>query len=417
MRALAVIVLVIASTFSSSARASAATAPFLSLPVDGAPSISFYVYDAWTLRLGLPTYSNITLGVPYDHSGTDYSVGQGTPVYAAAHGTILSAQDGFADGCNKNLSDGGGAGNNIWIRHDNGLVTAYYHLQPGSVTQFVRQNQVVEAGQQIARSSNTGNTFGGTCGGFHLHFEVRDASFRVVNPYNTDTGYLFLTDPPAKATAPIAPIARCDATGVPASTIYLPNITKTLGGADGWYTPFIVQNTGSTATRLEVSFFRFSDGSLVTCHVVGSVAPGTSFADVPTNDTDLPGRRAVQRRRQELRLDDRLRRERARRLGRARRGDVVRRRLVRIDERLPAEHHASLLRLRHAVHHPEPRHRGDHRDREVRQLRWHRADRHRDAEHRRGPLAVHRSQLRARPPRWACLRRHGDRDSSRSRSS
>ncbi len=200
IRALAVVLLVAAVGLpASSTPAAAATAPFLSLPVDGDPYIPFYVYDAWTLRMGLPTYSNITFGVPYDHSGTDYSVPQGSPVYAAAGGTIQSAQDGFGDGCNKTLTDGGGAGNNIWIRHPNGFVTAYYHLQPGSVTQFVHFGQVVQAGQQIARSSNTGNTFGGPCGGFHLHFEVRDASFRVVNPYNADTGYLFLTNPPTRS--------------------------------------------------------------------------------------------------------------------------------------------------------------------------------------------------------------------------
>ena len=206
MRALAVMVLVVASLLPSST-ASAATAPFLSLPVDGDPYISNYVYDAWTNRMRLPTYSLPVFGVPYDHSGTDYSIPQGSAVYAAAGGTILSAQDGFPDGCNKTLSDGGGAGNNIWIRHPNGFITAYYHLQPGSVTQFVRLNQVVQAGQQIARSSNTGNTFGGSCGGFHLHFEVRDASFRVANPYNTDTGYLFLSSPPARACAPTASTA------------------------------------------------------------------------------------------------------------------------------------------------------------------------------------------------------------------
>jgi murein DD-endopeptidase MepM/ murein hydrolase activator NlpD len=209
MRALAVVVLVVASALPSSTTAAAATPAFLSLPVDGDPFIPFYVYDPWTLRMGLPTYSNITLGIPYDHSGTDYSLPQGSPVYAAAVGTVITAQDGFADGCNKTLSDGGGAGNNVWIRHPNGFITAYYHLQPGSVTQFVHVNQVVQAGQQIARSSNTGNTFGGTCGGFHLHFEVRDSQFRVANPYNTDTGYLFLTNPATKAclTAAAATVA------------------------------------------------------------------------------------------------------------------------------------------------------------------------------------------------------------------
>ncbi len=83
--------------------------------------------------------------------------------------------------------------------------------------------------------------------------------------------------------------AACGAAGTPTTTIYLPNITKTLGGPAGWYTPFIVQNVGTVPTNLEVSFFRFSDGSLVTCRTVGALAAGTSFADVPNNDTDLPG--------------------------------------------------------------------------------------------------------------------------------
>ncbi|HYR94927.1 MAG TPA: hypothetical protein VEP48_12050, partial [Methylomirabilota bacterium] len=86
-----------------------------------------------------------------------------------------------------------------------------------------------------------------------------------------------------------AAAAGCGAVGTPTTTISLPNITKTLGGPGGWYTPFIVQNVGVVPTNLEVSFFRFSDGSLVTCRTVPALAPGTSFADVPNNDVDLPG--------------------------------------------------------------------------------------------------------------------------------
>jgi hypothetical protein len=81
----------------------------------------------------------------------------------------------------------------------------------------------------------------------------------------------------------------CGNAAVPTSTVYLPNITKTLGGPAGWYTPFIAQNIGTAATTLEVSFYKFSDGSLVTCRAITNLAPGTSFADVPNNDTDLPG--------------------------------------------------------------------------------------------------------------------------------
>ena len=85
-----------------------------------------------------------------------------------------------------------------------------------------------------------------------------------------------------------APAAPCGTLGVPTTTIFLPNITKMLGGPDGWVTPFIVQNVGVKKATLEVSFFRFSDGGLVTCRRIDDLAPGTSFADYPNNDVDLP---------------------------------------------------------------------------------------------------------------------------------
>ncbi|TMC70911.1 MAG: hypothetical protein E6J13_08420 [Chloroflexi bacterium] len=71
-------------------------------------------------------------------------------------------------------------------------------------------------------------------------------------------------------------------------TVYLPNITKTLGGPTGFQTPFIVQNTGTAAATLEVSFYKFSDGTCVTRRSVSSLTPGSSYADIPNNDADLP---------------------------------------------------------------------------------------------------------------------------------
>jgi len=106
-------------------------------------------------------------------------------------------------------------------------------------------------------------------------------------------------DPPVKASgsppaptpsAPPAPAAApCTNAPLATSQLYLPNVTKTLGGPDGWVTPFIAQNVGTSPTALELSFYRFSDGSLVTCRRVAVVAAGTSFADVPNSDADLPG--------------------------------------------------------------------------------------------------------------------------------
>lgn len=83
--------------------------------------------------------------------------------------------------------------------------------------------------------------------------------------------------------------ASCDSSGTATTTVYLPNVTKTLGGPSGWYTPFIVQNIDTTSATLELSFYNFTDGSLVACRKITGLAPGTSFADVPNEDADLPG--------------------------------------------------------------------------------------------------------------------------------
>ena len=74
------------------------------------------------------------------------------------------------------------------------------------------------------------------------------------------------------------------------TTVYLPNVTKMLGGPDGWQTPFIVQNVGSISTDLTMSFYAFADGSLVKTRTVTGLAPGTSVFHDPNSDTDLaPG--------------------------------------------------------------------------------------------------------------------------------
>jgi hypothetical protein len=77
--------------------------------------------------------------------------------------------------------------------------------------------------------------------------------------------------------------------GTPTNSVYLPNITKTLGGATGWDTPFIVQNVdAANATNLEINFYRFSDGCLITRRIVNGLQSFRSFADIPSKDVDLP---------------------------------------------------------------------------------------------------------------------------------
>jgi hypothetical protein len=76
--------------------------------------------------------------------------------------------------------------------------------------------------------------------------------------------------------------------GIATGAAFLPNVTKSLGGPDGWQTPFIVQNRGSVAADLELSFYRFGDGECVNRRIVGELLPGRSYALVPNADTALP---------------------------------------------------------------------------------------------------------------------------------
>ena len=97
------------------------------------------------------------------HSGTDFGVPCGTPVYATADGTVVSAGWGGGDG-NRTVIDHG-------ILSGVDLMTAYNHL-----SSFVVQSGPVKRGQLIAYSGTTGYSTG--C---HLHFEtLENGSF--VNP-------------------------------------------------------------------------------------------------------------------------------------------------------------------------------------------------------------------------------------------
>ena len=122
--------------------------------------------------------------------------------------------------------------------------------------------------------------------------------------YLTTSGYVFGSDPAnVPALFPlvkqlVGPRSSCTdpGTGNPnppalTSTVYLPNITRTLGGPDGFYTPFIIQNTGTASTELEVSFYKCSDGSCVERYLVFGMTPGTSHSNDPRDNvknTSLP---------------------------------------------------------------------------------------------------------------------------------
>ena len=107
--------------------------------------------------------------------------------------------------------------------------------------------------------------------------------FVVSGPYSVGDIKMIVGTTPPPAGACVAP--RADA---PTQSVYLPNITRRLGGASGWYTPFIVQNTGTVNTVLEVSFYKFSDGSCVERLIVNGVKPGTSYSNDPNDNGKNP---------------------------------------------------------------------------------------------------------------------------------
>jgi murein DD-endopeptidase MepM/ murein hydrolase activator NlpD len=88
----------------------------------------------------------------YGHYGLDIAADYGSPVRAAAGGTVIFA--GWR---------GNGGGYQVWIAHGSGLYTTYNHLSAISVG----SGQGVGDGQQVGRVGQSGHATGP-----HLHFEV-----------------------------------------------------------------------------------------------------------------------------------------------------------------------------------------------------------------------------------------------------
>ena len=88
------------------------------------------------------------------HKGIDIGAPKGTPIKAAAGGTVTVAQYGYS----------GGYGNYVIISHGNGIQTVYGHCN----TLNVKVGQKVSQGEVIATVGNTGRSTGN-----HLHLEIR----------------------------------------------------------------------------------------------------------------------------------------------------------------------------------------------------------------------------------------------------
>lgn len=95
------------------------------------------------------------------HKGIDLAAPLGTPIVAAQSGTIIDA------------GPASGFGNWVRIKHDDGTITVYGHMQTIDVT----VGQQVTAGQKIAGVGNLGFSTGP-----HCHFEVYPDGVNAVDP-------------------------------------------------------------------------------------------------------------------------------------------------------------------------------------------------------------------------------------------
>ncbi|WP_291844957.1 peptidoglycan DD-metalloendopeptidase family protein [Maricaulis sp.] len=101
-------------------------------------------------------------GAEADHGGIDIAAPSGTPILAAAGGTVRHAEAGY---------NGWPAwGNTVVIDHGNGWETLYAHMQDIEVG----AGATVAAGEEIGTVGSTGRSTGP-----HLHLEVRHNGQRV----------------------------------------------------------------------------------------------------------------------------------------------------------------------------------------------------------------------------------------------
>ena len=95
------------------------------------------------------------------HAGIDLANAIGTPIYAVSDGEVIEA------------GPAGGYGMLVKLRHADGTVTLYGHIN----TALVSVGERVMAGDQIATMGNRGNSTGP-----HLHFEVLQGGTERIDP-------------------------------------------------------------------------------------------------------------------------------------------------------------------------------------------------------------------------------------------
>ena len=95
------------------------------------------------------------------HDGIDIAAEAGTPVTAAADGTVYTVYEDDT------------MGTTVVIRHDNGYYTLCAHMDSRAVS----SGQYVSQGQTIGYVGTTG-----VSNGYHIHYEVWDSNMNTMDP-------------------------------------------------------------------------------------------------------------------------------------------------------------------------------------------------------------------------------------------
>lgn len=128
--------------------------------INSIPSIQPVLNKQLTLlTAGYGTILNPFYRTLKSHQGVDYTVGEGSSIFATADGVVKEISD-------KNST----LGKTIVIDHGNGYQTSYSHL----LSVGVRRGQRVQRGDIIALSGNSGLSLAP-----HLHYEVRYNDLRI----------------------------------------------------------------------------------------------------------------------------------------------------------------------------------------------------------------------------------------------
>ncbi|HZY82244.1 MAG TPA: M23/M56 family metallopeptidase [Cyclobacteriaceae bacterium] len=117
----------------------------------GVPSVAPVKMDKARIAAEYGARTNPNTGENQTHTGIDFRIAEGEPVFAAANGTVVESY--FDDG----------RGNFVVIKHDDIFTTSYSHMK----NYTVKAGDVVKAGESIGFVGSTGKSTGP-----HLHYEV-----------------------------------------------------------------------------------------------------------------------------------------------------------------------------------------------------------------------------------------------------